>query len=163
MRLVDATTDLSCGNQEGLDHRGVVRTSAGSATIKGCGRNTIDNQFGSDYLQNQTDPHLFNGIIARRGNFKRCVSGQVAERHLFRPRVSERNRGRQPRVHGQRGVQVVQQGEGRHRLSSTPSAARTSLTNQSLQNLSDFASLSINGNPFVSGDLFWLDHRGTDR
>ena len=67
--LVDATTDTSCGNKKGSITAGATAIS-GSASIKGADGNTTANQEYGDYLQNQTDPNLFNGITLDAGNFK---------------------------------------------------------------------------------------------
>ena len=82
--LVDATTDLTCGNKKGAVTAGRTDIS-GSASIKGADGNAIDNQAGSDYLQNQTDPALFNGITLDAGNFK--LLRELAKLHPEDPRA----------------------------------------------------------------------------
>ena len=113
--LVDATTDTQLRQQEGFDHRG-GHGHQWQRVNQGGGRER-DRQPAWHRLSTESDrSEPLQRHHARRGQFQDAARAREEERHLFRPRVSERDRGRQPHVHGQRAVQFVQQGEERDRL-----------------------------------------------
>jgi Tfp pilus assembly protein PilX len=158
--LVDATTDTSCGNKRGSITAGQTVIS-GSASVKGADGNTIDNEVGSDYLQNQTDPTLFNGITLDAGNFK--VLRELAKKNgtYFGPGYPNGTAAGSPAYTG--SVTFNSSNKVKDGIVFVDTVSGNDIpTDQSAQNASDFASLSINGNPFVSGDFSgWIIVNGS--
>jgi hypothetical protein len=157
--LVDATTDVRCGAKKGSITAGVTDIS-GSASIKGADGNTIDNQLGGDYLQNQ-DPNLFNGITLDAGNFKALRELAKKNGTYFGPGYPNGTAAGSPTYSGSVGFNSSNKVKNGIVFIDTVSGTDIP-TNQSLQNPSDFASLSINGNPFVSGTFSgWIIVNGS--
>jgi hypothetical protein len=154
--LVDATTDLTCGNKKGAVTAGRTDIS-GSASIKGADGNAIDNQVGSDYLENQTDPNLFNGITLDAGNFKMLRELAKKNGTYFGPGYPNGTAAGSPAYTGSTTF------NSSNKVKDVDTVSGTDIpTNQSAQNPSDFASVSINGNPFLSGDFSgWIIVNGS--
>jgi hypothetical protein len=157
--LVDATTDLSCGNKKGSITAGRTDIS-GSAQIKGADGNTTANQ-ASDYQQNQTDPNLFNGITLDAGNFK--LLRELAKKNgtYFGPGYPNGTAAGSPTYSG--SVAFNSSNKVKDGIVFVDTVSGTDIpTDPSTQNPSDFASVSINGNPFVSGDFSgWIVVNGS--
>ena len=158
--LVDATTDLTCGNKKGAVTSGRTDIS-GSASIKGADGNAIDNQAGSDYLQNQTDPALFNGITLDAGNFKALRELAKKNGTYFGPGYPNGTAAGSPAYTG--STTFNSSNKVKNGIVFVDTVSGTDIpTNQSAQNPSDFASVSINGNPFLSGDFSgWIIVNGS--
>jgi hypothetical protein len=158
--LVDATTDVSCGNKKGSITAGRTDIS-GSASIKGADGNSLDNQLGSDYLQNQTDPNLFNGITLSTGNFKMLRELAKKNGTYFGPGYPNGTPASSPTYSG--SVQFNSSNKVKNGIVFIDTVSGTDIpTDQTQQNPSDFASLSINGNPFQSGDFSgWIIVNGS--
>jgi len=158
--LVDATTDLTCGNKKGSVTAGRTDIS-GSASIKGADGNSIDNQLGSDYLQNQTDPNLFNGITLDAGNFK--LLRELAKKNgtYFGPGYPNGTAAGSPAYTG--SVSFSSSNKVKDGIVFVDTVSGTDIpTTQSAQNAADFAALDIHGNPFVSGDFTgWIVVNGS--
>lgn len=147
--LVDATTDTSCGNKKGSITAGHTDVS-GSASIKGADGNATANQLGSDYLENQTDPNLFNGITLDAGNFKMLRELAKKNGTYFGPGYPNGTAAGSPTYTG--SVQFNSSNKVKNGIVFVDTVSGTDIpTLASAQNPSDFASLSINGNPFQSG------------
>jgi Tfp pilus assembly protein PilX len=158
--LVDATTDLSCGAKKGSITAGQTDIN-GSASIKGADGNNIANQTGSDFLQNQTDPNLFNGITLDAGNFKMLRELAKKNGTYFGPGYPNGTAAGSPAYTG--GVTFNSANKVKNGIVFVDTVSGADIpTDQSLQNPSDFASLSINGNPFVSGTFAgWIIVNGS--
>lgn len=158
--LVDATTDVSCGNKKGSVTVGQTVIS-GSGSVSGADGNSIDNQEGSDYLQNQTDPSLFTGITLDAGNFK--LLRELAKRNgtYFGPGYPNGTAAGSPAYTG--SVTFNSSNKVKNGIVFVDTVSGTDIpTDQSAQNPSDFASVSINGNPFLSGDFSgWIIVNGS--
>jgi cytoskeletal protein CcmA (bactofilin family) len=158
--LVDGTTDSSCGGiKKGAIAAGNVVVD-GSATIQGDASATA-NQDGSDYLQNQTNPNLFSGITLNSSNFK--VLRELAKQNgtYFGPGYPNGTAATTPAWTGsvgfdssnkvKNGIVFIDTVSGNDIPKDIPS-----------QNPADFASVTINGNPFVSGDFTgWIIVNGS--
>jgi Tfp pilus assembly protein PilX len=158
--LVDGTTDTSCGNKKGSITSGRTDVS-GSASIKGTDGNTISNQDGSDYLQNQTDPELFKGITLDAGNFK--LLRELAKKNgtYFGPGYPNGTAAGSPSYTGSVGLNSSNKVKNGIVFVDTVSGTDIP-TNPAAQNAADFASLSINGNPFLSGTFSgWIIVNGS--
>ena len=147
--LVDGTTDTSCGDKKGAITSGRTDIS-GSASIKGTDGNTIDNQDGGDYLQNQTDPDLFRGITLDAGNFKMLRELAKKNGTYFGPGYPNGTAAGSPSYTGSVTFNSSHKVKNGIVFIDTLSGADIP-TNQASQNPADFASLTIHGNPFVSG------------
>lgn len=158
--LVDATTDTTCGNKKGSITAGQTDIS-GSASIKGADGNSTDNVLGSDYLQNQTDPNLFNGITLDSGNFKMLRELAKKNGTYFGPGYPNGTAAGSPAYAG--SVQFNSSNKVKSGIVFIDTVSGNDIpTNQSLQNSADFASLSINGNPFLDGDFSgWIIVNGS--
>jgi hypothetical protein len=158
--LVDATTDVTCGNKKGAVTAGRTDVS-GSASIKGADGNAIDNQEGSDYLQNQTDPNLFNGITLDAGNFKMLRELAKKNGTYFGPGYPNGTAAGSPAYTG--SVTFESSNKVKNGIVFVDTVSGTDIpTNQSAQNPADFASVDIHGNPFVSGDFSgWIIVNGS--
>jgi len=146
--LVDGTTDTSCGNKKGSITSGRTDVS-GSASIKGSDGNTTENQEGSDYLQNQP-ADLFKGITLDAGNFK--VLRELAKKNgtYFGPGYPDGTAAGSPSYTG--SVTFNSSNKVKNGIVFIDTLSGTDIpTAPASQNPADFASLSINGNPFVSG------------
>jgi len=157
--LVDATTDLTCGNKKGSVTAGQTEIS-GSASIKGADGNTTGNET-SDYLQNQTDPNLFNGITLDAGNFKQLRELAKKNGTYFGPGYPNGTAAGSPAYTG--SVTFNSSNKVKNGIVFVDTVSGTDIpTDLSAQNPSDFASLSINGNPFLSGDFSgWIIVNGS--
>jgi hypothetical protein len=161
--LVDGTTgaltEPGCAMRKGSITAGQTDVS-GSASIKGDANGT-DNQLGSDYLMNQTDPNLFNGITFDQGNMKRLRELAKKNGTYFGPGYPNGTAAGSPAYTG--SVQFNSSNKVKDGIVFIDTVSGTDIpTNPSLQNPSDFASLSINGNPFLSGDFSgWLVVNGS--
>ena len=158
--LVDGTTDASCGGiKKGAVAAGSVAVS-GAATVQGDGSPSA-NQDGGDYLQNQTNPSVFSGITLNSSNFK--VLRELAKQNgtYFGPGYPNGTAAPGPAWAGsvtfdssnkvKNGIVFVDTVSGNDIPTDVPS-----------QNPSDFASVTINGNPFVSGDFSgWIIVNGS--
>ena len=145
--LVDVTTDLSCGKQRGSITAGRTDVS-GSASVKG--RRERDRQRAWHRLSTESDR---SGPLqrhhARRGQLEDAARAREEERHLFRPRVSEWDRAGTPST---RAGSFSSSNKAKNGIVLLETVSGTDIpTLPSAQNASDFASLSINGNPFQSG------------
>jgi Tfp pilus assembly protein PilX len=158
--LVDATTDLTCGNKKGSITAGQTNIS-GSASIKGADGNSIDNQEGSDYQQNQTDPNLFNGITFDAGNFK--LLRELAKKNgtYFGPGYPNGTAAGSPAYTG--SVTFDSSNKVKNGIVFVDTVSGTDIpTTQSAQNPADFAAVDIHGNPFLSGDFSgWIVVNGS--
>jgi len=158
--LVDATTDVSCGNKKGSVTAGSTVIS-GSASISGADGNAVNNQEGGDYLQNQTDPNLFNGITLDAGNFK--LLRELAKKNgtYFGPGYPNGTAAGSPAYTG--SVTFNSGNKVKDGIVFVDTVSGTDIpTDLSAQHPSDFASLSINGNPFLSGDFSgWIIVNGS--
>jgi hypothetical protein len=158
--LVDATTDTSCGNKKGAMTAGQTAIS-GSAQIKGADGDTSANVEGSDYMQNQTDPNLFKSITMDSGNFKMLRELAKKNGTYFGPGYPNGTAAGSPTYTG--SVTFNSGNKVKNGIIFVDTVSGTDIpTNQSLQNPSDFASVSINGNPFLSGDFTgWIVVNGS--
>lgn len=159
--LVDATTDVSCGNKKGAITAGTTSVTSGSAEIRGADGNSIANQEGGDYLQNQTDPSLFEGITLNATNFK--MLRELAKRNgtYFGPGYPNGTPAGSPAYTG--SVTFNSGNRVKDGIVFVDTVSGTDIpTDPAAQNTADFASVSINGNPFVSGDFSgWLIVNGS--
>jgi hypothetical protein len=157
--LVDATTDVSCGNKKGSITSGRTDVS-GSASIKGADGNTVANE-PTDYLENQTDPNLFNGITLDAGNFK--LLRELAKKNgtYFGPGYPNGPAAGSPAYTG--STTFNSSNKVKDGIVFVDTVSGTDIpTAVSAQNPSDFASLSINGNPFLSGSFSgWIIVNGS--
>jgi hypothetical protein len=157
--LVDATTDVTCGNKKGSVTAGQTVIS-GSASVKGADGNAIANE-GTDYLENQTDPNLFNGITLDAGNFK--ILRELAKKNgtYFGPGYPDGTAAGSPAYTG--SVTFNSSNKVKNGIVFVDTVSGTDIPTDLLaQNPSDFASLSINGNPFLSGDFSgWIIVNGS--
>jgi hypothetical protein len=157
--LVDATTDLSCGDKKGSITSGRTDIS-GSASIKGADGNSTANQ-ATDYLQNQADPNLFNGITLDAGNFK--LLRELAKKNgtYFGPGYPNGTAVGSPSYTG--SVTFNSSNKVKDGIVFVDTVSGTDIpTDPTAQTPSDFASLSINGNPFLSGNFSgWIIVNGS--
>jgi Tfp pilus assembly protein PilX len=158
--LVDATTDTTCGNKKGSITAGRTDIS-GSASIKGADGDSTANVLNSDYLQNQTDPALFNGITLDTGNFKMLRELAKKNGTYFGPGYPNGTAAGSPSYTG--SVSFNSSNKVKDGIVFIDTISGNDIpTDPSAQNASDFASLSINGNPFLSGDFSgWIIVNGS--
>jgi len=158
--LIDATTDVSCGNKKGSLTSGQTVIS-GSGSVKGADGNAIDNQEGGDFLQNQTDASLFNGITLDAGNFKLLRALAKKNGTYFGPGYPNGTAAGSPAYTG--SVTFNSSNKVKNGIVFVDTVSGTDIPTDLLaQNPSDFASVSINGNPFLSGDFSgWIIVNGT--
>ena len=157
--LVDATTDYSCGNKKGSITAGQTVIS-GSASIKGADGNTTANQ-ASDYDQNQTNPDLFKGITLDAGNMKLLREMAKKNGTYFGPGYPNGTADSSTAYTGSVGFSSSNKVKDGIIFVDTVSGNDIP-TNPSAQVPSDFASLSINGNPFLSGSFSgWIIVNGS--
>jgi hypothetical protein len=159
--LVDGSTDTTCGNKKGAVAAGSV-TRTGSAVIKGAdGDQTVHNQEGTDYLQNQSDPDVFSGITLNSSNFR--VLRELAKRNgtYFGPGYPNGTAATSPAWTGTVGFSSSNKVKNGVVFIDTVSGNDIPTT-LAEQNPADFASVTINGNPFVSGDFTgWIIVNGS--
>jgi hypothetical protein len=127
----------------------------------GADGNTTDNQAGSDYLQNQTDPALFNGITLDAGNFKMLRELAKKNGTYFGPGYPNGTAAGSPAYTG--STTFSSSNNVKNGIVFVDTVSGTDIpTNPSAQNPSDFASLDIHGNPFLSGDFSgWIIVNGS--
>lgn len=158
--LVDGTTDASCGGiKKGAVAAGSIAVS-GSATIQGDASATA-NQDGSDYLQNQTNPNLFSGITLNSSNFK--VLRELAKQNgtYFGPGYPNGTAATSPAWSGSVGFDSSNKVKNGIVFIDTVSGNNIP-TDVASQNPADFANVTINGNPFLSGDFTgWIIVNGS--
>lgn len=158
--LVDATTDVTCGNKKGSITAGVTAIS-GSADIKGADGNSTANQEGDDYLQNQTDPNLFTGITLNAANFK--ILRELAKKNgtYFGPGHPNGTAAGSPAYTG--SVTFNSSNKVKDGIIFVDTVSGTDIpTTTADQNPADFGNLSINGNPFLSGTFSgWIIVNGS--
>jgi len=158
--LVDATTDVSCGNKKGAITTGTVAITSGSAEIKGADGNDTPNEEGSDYSQNQ-DVAQFDGITLNAANFK--VLRELAKKNgtYFGPGYPNGTAASSPAYTG--SVTFSSSNKVKDGIVFIDTLSGNDIpTDIAEQNLSDFANVSINGNPFVSGEFTgWIIVNGS--
>jgi len=168
--LIDATTDVSCGNKKGSVTAGSTSVS-GSASIKGANGNPIDDAIAnqaSDYLQNQIDPNLFNGITLDAGNFKLLRALAKKNGTYFGPGYPNGTAAGSPAYTG--STTFNSSNKVKNGIVFVDTVSGTDIPTDLLaQTPSDFASVSISGNPFqgnpvIPGDdafAGWIIVNGT--
>jgi hypothetical protein len=157
--LVDGTTDTSCGNKKGAVASGVVDIS-GSAQIKGADGNTTANEAGGDYMENQTDPSLFSGITLNASNFKVLRALAKENGTYYGPGYPNGTASSTP---WSGAVQFDSTNKLKNGIVFIDTVSGADIpTDLSQQNPADFASVLINGNPFVSTDFTgWIVVNGS--
>ncbi len=158
--LVDGTTDASCGPKKGAIASGNVAITDPTASIIGADGNTTANQEGGDYQKN-VDPSVFSGITLDTGNFKQLRELAKKNGTYFGPGYPDGTPDASSTWTG--SVEF----SSSHKLKSgivfiDTVSGNDIPTDVSAQNAADFASVSINGNPFVSGDFSgWIIVNGS--
>jgi hypothetical protein len=158
--LVDGTTDITCGLKKGAIAAGDIAITSGSAEIRGSDGNTTANQEGGDYAQHASSS-TFNDITLDTGNFKQLRELAKKNGTYFGPGYPNGTPDASSAWTGiadfsssnkvQNGIVFVDTLSG----NDIP-------TDVSAQNVADFASVSIHGNPFVSGDFSgWIIVNGS--
>jgi hypothetical protein len=151
--LVDGSTDTSCGNKKGAVAAGNIEIKSGSAEIRGTDGNTTANDEGGDYVKN-AGADVFNGITLDTGNFKQLRELAKKNGTYFGPGYPT----------GYDGIVTFNSSNKvKNGIVFIDTISGTDIpTVVADQNPSDFASVSINGNPFVSGDFTgWLIVNGS--
>ncbi len=160
--LVDSTLDTSCGNKKGAVAAGSVAID-GSATIKGADGNTTPNE-GTDYVQNPTSAEadiLFKGITLNSSNFKTLRELAKQNGTYFGPGYPNGTAATSPAWAGYVGFDSSNKVKNGIVFVDTVSGNDIPTTVAD-QNPADFASVTINGNPFVSGDFTgWIIVNGS--
>jgi len=158
--LIDATTDVSCGNKKGSLTSGQTVIS-GSGSVKGADGNAIDNQEGGDFLQNQTDASLFNGITLDAGNFKLLRALAKKNGTYFGPGYPNGTAAGSPAYTG--STTFNSSNKVKDGIVFVDTVSGTDIPTDLLaQNPLDFAAVSIHGNPFLSGDFTgWIIVNGS--
>lgn len=158
--LVDATTDVTCGNKKGALTTGTVAITSGSAEIKGADGNDTPNEEGSDYSQNQ-DAALFDGITLNAANFKTLRELAKKNGTYFGPGYPNGTAAGSPAYTG--SVTFNSGNKVKNGIVFIDTVSGSDIpTTIAEQNVSDFASVSISGNPFVSGDFSgWIIVNGS--
>jgi len=152
---VDATSDTSCGNKKGSVTAGSTVISGGGA-VSGADGNTTSNEAGTDYLQNQTDPNLFNAITFDAANFK--LLRELAKKNgtYFGPGYPNGTAAGSPAYTG--SVAFSASNKVKNGIVFIDTLSGTDIPKDQLaQNPSDFGSLSISGNPFLGNPLIPAD------
>ena len=158
--LVDGTTDASCGGiKKGAVAAGDVAFE-GSAKTLGDG-DGIANEPGSDFQENQTESSTFSGITLSASNFK--VLRELAKENgtYFGPGYPNGTAATSPAWTGTVGFSSSNKLKNGIVFIDTVSGNDITTTVAD-QNPADFANVTINGNPFVSGDFSgWIVVNGS--
>jgi hypothetical protein len=159
--LVDGTTDPTCGGiKKGAIAAGSVAVG-GSAEIHGDSDTTADNIDGGDYQQNQTNPSVFAGITLNASNFK--TLRELAKRNgtYFGPGYPNGTLASSPAWTGSVGFSSSNKLKNGIVFIDTVSGNDIP-ADMASQDPADFANVTINGNPFVSGDFAgWIVVNGS--
>ncbi len=166
--LVDGSTDVSCGPKKGAIAAGNVDITSGSAEIRGSDGNTTANQedvgAGGDYLQNAGSSY-FNDITLGQGNFKQLRELAKKNGTYFGPGFSGLTDGSGTAQTGTWSGSLTFDSSNKIKngiVFIDTVSSNDIPTTIADQNPADFASVSINGNPFVSGDFSgWLIVNGS--
>jgi hypothetical protein len=162
--LVDGSTDVTCGAKKGAVASGTVDITSGSADIKGADGNSTTNEEGSDYIQNADDSY-FNGITLDTGNFKQLRELAKKNGTYFGPGFSGATDGAGEAQAGTwSGSLTFNSGNKvKNGIVFIDTLSGTDIPSDiNQQNPDDFASVSINGNPFVSTDFSgWIIVNGS--
>jgi hypothetical protein len=152
--LVDGATDVTCGNKVGTFSSGRLDRS-GSAEVRGADGNTTPNQI-TDYRDNVTDPHAFDGMTLSPSNFKALRELAKANGTYFGPGYPNGTPASSPSWSG--SVTFNSGNKVKNGIVFVDTVSGNDIpTVIAAQNPSDFANVSINGNPFISGDFTgWL-------
>jgi cytoskeletal protein CcmA (bactofilin family) len=159
--LVDGTTDpTNCGGiKKGAIAAGSVAVD-GSAQITG-DTNTTANQDGGDYQQNQTNPSVFAGITLNASNFKTLRELAKQNGTYFGPGYPNGTLASSPAWTGSVGFSSSNKLKNGIVFIDTVSGNDIPADIAS-QDTADFANVTINGNPFVSGDFAgWIVVNGS--
>jgi cytoskeletal protein CcmA (bactofilin family) len=152
--------DASCGGmKKGAVAAGDVAFE-GSAKTLGDG-NGVANEAGSDYQENQTDSSAFSGITLTASNFK--VLRELAKQNgtYFGPGYPNGTAASSPAWTGTVGFSSSNKLKNGIVFIDTVSGNDIPTTVAD-QNPADFANVTINGNPFVSGDFSgWIVVNGS--
>lgn len=156
--IVDATTDVTCGNKKGSVTAGVT-SIAGTGAILGADGNTTSNET-TDYQQN-APANLFKDITFSDKNFK--LLRELAKKNgtYFGPGYPNGTAAGSPAYTG--SVGFSSSNKVKDGIVFVDTVSGTDIPADPLaQNPSDFAAVSITGNPFVSGDFSgWIIVNGT--
>jgi hypothetical protein len=157
--LIDGTTAVGCGSKKGAIAAGVVDIS-GSAKIWGDDNDPAANQEGGDYKQNQTNPDLFKDITLSSKNFKVLRELAKAKGTYYGPGYPNGTMSSDP---WSGTVQFDSTNKLKDGIVFIDTVSGNDIPlDVSQQNPADFASVTINGNPFVSGDFTgWIVVNGS--
>jgi hypothetical protein len=158
--LVDGTTDMSCGPKKGAIASGNIGINSGAAEIRGSDGNTTANQDGGDYIQN-ANQSTFNDITLDKGNFKQLRELAKKNGTYFGPGYPDGTPAGSPAYTG--SVDFSSSHKLKNGIVFIDTVSGTDIpADINAQNTADFASVSIHGNPFVSGDFTgWIIVNGS--
>ena len=158
--LVDGTTDVTCGAKKGAIASGTIAINSASAEIRGTDGNSTANQEGSDYVQNAAT-NTFNDITLDRGNFKQLRELAKKNGTYFGPGYPDGTPAGSPAYTGT--VDFSSSHKLKNGIVFIDTVSGNDIpTDINAQNVADFASVTIHGNPFVSGDFAgWIVVNGS--
>jgi hypothetical protein len=157
--LVDATLDTSCGNKKGVGAAGGL-SIGGSAEVKGADGNSTANE-STDYQDHITDPAAFDGVTFSARNLDTLRALAKANGTYFGPGYPNGTPASSPAWSGSVTFNSSNQLKNGVVFVDTVSGGNIP-TDVSAQDAADFASVSIHGNPFVSGDFSgWIIVNGS--